>query len=147
MCWRFCLRLAAGYPRAIHYHLGSAFVETLESQHEKIAASGMDLGSRTLFGTRLGFSGTPNDLLPLAMGACVPEPGSAAKTVLILTDPARPAQEASFASRPVRCAVSTPPVNPGSVYRCGKSRKGACNPRSQNDVLLAEPDGRGARGG
>ena len=90
--YRFCFRLAAGYPRAIHHHLGSAFVETLESQHEKIAASGMDLGSRTLFGTRLGFSGTPNDLLPLAMGACVPEPGSAAKTVLILTDPARPAQ-------------------------------------------------------
>ena len=86
------------YPRAIYHHLNKAFVETLESQREKIAASGMDLGSRTLFRTRLGFSGTPNDLLPQAMGRCMPEPGSAAKTVLILTDPSLTAIEPVKAS-------------------------------------------------
>ena len=53
-------------PEALCFHLRRVFRQCLESQHEKIAASGMDLGSDMIFGTRLGFSGTPNDLLPLA---------------------------------------------------------------------------------
>lgn len=41
-----------------------AFPATLELRPAKLAASGQELGGAAIFGSRLGFSGTPNDLVP-----------------------------------------------------------------------------------
>ena len=42
----------------------------MRSQHTKISASGQAIGGDLLVGRRLGFSGTPSDLLPLELGQC-----------------------------------------------------------------------------
>jgi hypothetical protein len=49
----------------------------------------MDRSSRAqmLFGTRLGFSGTPSNLLPMELRPCHFEPGSEAQVVRMSTDP------------------------------------------------------------
>ena len=46
-----------------------AFPETLSLRPAKLAASGQELGGDAIFGSRLGFSGTPNDLVPADLGA------------------------------------------------------------------------------
>jgi Protein of unknown function (DUF3638)/Protein of unknown function (DUF3645) len=58
-------------PQVIEYYLDSfVFPLTMEHHHEKISASGQDLGGEMLFGRRVGFSGTPSDLLPEELGQC-----------------------------------------------------------------------------
>lgn len=54
-------------------------------QELKLMASGCDLGGDMLFGTRLGFSGTPSDLLPPELRPCNVEPGSDAEMVRTLS--------------------------------------------------------------
>lgn len=44
------------------------------------------LGGDCLFGVRLGFSGTPSDLLPVELGECAFERGSDAHMLSVLTD-------------------------------------------------------------
>lgn len=52
-------------PQVIQYYLDKfVFPLTMEHNHEKISASGQDLGGDILFSKRVGFSGTPSDLLP-----------------------------------------------------------------------------------
>lgn len=53
----------------------------------KISASGQELGGEMLFQRRLGFSGTPSDLLPLELGRCHYERGSDGKMLSVLTSP------------------------------------------------------------
>ena len=53
----------------------------------KLSASGADIGGDCLFGVRLGFSGTPSDLIPPSMRPCGSEEGADAKIVCMLTDP------------------------------------------------------------
>ena len=36
----------------------------------KLSASGQELGGSMLFGRRIGFSGTPSDLMPADLGKC-----------------------------------------------------------------------------
>jgi hypothetical protein len=56
--------LLRNIPQVIEYYLDSfVFPLTMEHHHEKISASGQDLGGEMLFGRRVGFSGTPSDLL------------------------------------------------------------------------------------
>ena len=56
----------------IRYYLETVvFPETTAHQATKLSANGQDLGGSMLFGTRIGFSGTPSSLLPLEMGECV----------------------------------------------------------------------------
>lgn len=50
----------------------------------KLAANGQDLGGSLLFDRRLGFSGTPSDLLPVEMGRCVYEKGDTAQMLNFL---------------------------------------------------------------
>ena len=57
-------------------------------QPTKLQANGIDLGGDMLFGTRLGFSGTPSDLLPSTLQPCHYEPGSEAQVVRVLTSDA-----------------------------------------------------------
>ena len=82
-------------PLAIAYYLDTIVFEQTQRDvvrgggyaGEKLSASGMDLGSDTLFKCSVGFSGTPSDLLPHAMKPCKGTKGDDAKTINVLTDP------------------------------------------------------------
>ena len=64
-------KLLREQPQVIQYYLDQfVFPLTMEHHHEKISASGQDLGGEMLFNKRLGFSGTPSDLLPEELGQC-----------------------------------------------------------------------------
>lgn len=56
-------------------------------QATKVSASGHELGSNILFSKRIGFSGTPSNLLPKDLGDCEYEPGSDGKIINTLTSP------------------------------------------------------------
>ena len=70
----------------IYYYLHNfVFPLTMEHHHEKVSASGQDLGGEMLFGRRVGFSGTPSDLLPEELGQCQYDEGTDGKIVHFLT--------------------------------------------------------------
>jgi Protein of unknown function (DUF3638)/Protein of unknown function (DUF3645) len=63
--------LLRNLPNVMQYYLDTfVFPLTMEHHHEKVSASGQDLGGDMLFGRRVGFSGTPSDLLPEELGQC-----------------------------------------------------------------------------
>ena len=71
----------------IHYYLRNiVFPKTMQQQRVKISSSGQELGSDILFGRRLGFSGTPSNLLPVDIVPCRFEKGSEGKILRCLTD-------------------------------------------------------------
>ena len=73
----------------VRYYLEQiVFPEVTAHQATKLSANGQDLGGTMLFGTRIGFSGTPSSLLPLEMGDCVYAQGDDGKMLRALTDPA-----------------------------------------------------------
>ena len=57
----------SGTPEVILYHLNRLFPVIMKFQKTKLSASGEDLGGDMLFDVRLGFSGTPSNLLPKSM--------------------------------------------------------------------------------
>jgi hypothetical protein len=64
-------KLLKNIPQVIQYYVDQfVFPLTMEHHHEKVTASGQDLGGEMMFGRRLGFSGTPSDLLPEELGQC-----------------------------------------------------------------------------
>ena len=79
--------LGKSAPVIVHYLHETVFPKCMQHQNYKLAASGVDLGSDMLFATRLGFSGTPSNLLPLELRPCHFEPGSEAQIVRACTDP------------------------------------------------------------
>ena len=73
-------------PTAIHWYLEQTVFPTYtQHQHVKLSSSGQELGGAMLFPWRLGFSGTPSDLLPLELGTCNYAAGDDAKMLHILT--------------------------------------------------------------
>ncbi|KAH3756032.1 nxn protein [Pelomyxa schiedti] len=75
-------------PQLIHYYLCQhVFPACMNFQLLKVSACGHELGSNLLFGRRIGFSGTPSNLLPLDLGECQYEPGSDGKILNVLTSP------------------------------------------------------------
>ena len=62
------------------------FPETMEHQGLKLSSSGQDLGGDMLFKTKLGFSGTPSDLLPVELGNCNYEQGIDGEVMHTLTN-------------------------------------------------------------
>jgi hypothetical protein len=63
-------------PTAIHYYLEKTiFPKHMKYQPKKISASGQALGGDMIIGKRVGFSGTPSDLLPEELGTCDYETG------------------------------------------------------------------------
>lgn len=75
-------------PTTIHWYLENViFPSFMQHQRMKLSASGQELGGSMLFSTRLGFSGTPSDLLPLDLGKCGYERTSDGKMLNVLTDP------------------------------------------------------------
>ena len=82
------LKLLARLPQLIEHYLSSyIFPQTMLHQTVKLSANAQELGGDLLFKTRLGFSGTPSDLLPLELGHCHYAPGDDAKILHILTSP------------------------------------------------------------
>ncbi|KNC47257.1 uncharacterized protein AMSG_03687 [Thecamonas trahens ATCC 50062] len=75
-------------PLVIHHFVTAhVFPQVMRHQELKLQASGVDLGGDMLFGVRLGFSGTPSDLLPRSLQPCHYEPGSEAKIIRVLSSP------------------------------------------------------------
>jgi hypothetical protein len=71
-------------------HLSDQDAESLcdtPSLQVKLSASGQEVGGDLLFPRRVGFSGTPSDLLPVELGKCGYEQGSDGLMVQVLTDP------------------------------------------------------------
>ena len=67
-------------PQVIHYYLNKfIFPEHMRTQRSKLSASGQSVGGDMLVGRRVGFSGTPSDLLPREMGRCEYETGDDGK--------------------------------------------------------------------
>eukprot|EP01033_Poteriospumella_lacustris_P010457 gene10460-7435_t len=63
-------------PLVVHHYLQTMiFPQYMRSQREKISASGQAVGGDMLVGKRVGFSGTPSDLLPQELGRCDYETG------------------------------------------------------------------------
>jgi len=58
----------------------------MEFQETRLCANGQQLGGDLVFGLRLGFSGTPSDLLPVELQPCNYEKGDDAKMLYYLTD-------------------------------------------------------------
>lgn len=63
-------------PSVVHHYLQNMiFPQYMRSQREKISASGQAVGGDMLVMKRVGFSGTPSDLLPQELGRCDYETG------------------------------------------------------------------------
>jgi hypothetical protein len=87
-------RLLRHSPLLIEHYLSEfVFPQTCRHQGVKLSACGQALGGNLLFNQRLGFSGTPSDLLPVELGSCHYEKGSDAKMLRYLTDPYVTSQE------------------------------------------------------
>ena len=75
-------------PSCVHYLLEQVvFPSFMQHQLHKLSASGQELGGSMIFDRRIGFSGTPSDLLPLDLGRCGYERGSEGKMMHVLSDP------------------------------------------------------------
>ena len=75
-------------PLVLHHYLHKfVFPEHMRTQRQKLSASGQSVGGDMLVGRRVGFSGTPSDLLPREMGACEYETGDDGKMLTTVLDP------------------------------------------------------------
>jgi hypothetical protein len=75
-------------PHVVMFYLNDIiFPEVLAHQGLKISSCGQELGGDMLFGRRIGFSGTPSDILPQELGSCQYERGSDGRVVHYLTSP------------------------------------------------------------
>jgi hypothetical protein len=85
---RLLFALLGKLPHVIgHYLEQLVFPLTMQHQRRKLSANGQDLGSSSLFGARLGFSGTPSDLLPIDFGVAQYQRGDDAQMLSVLTSP------------------------------------------------------------
>lgn len=81
-------RLLFKLPDVIHWYLNEfIFPAYMRHQVIKLSASGQELGGDMLFSRRIGFSGTPSDLLPIELGRCGYEKGSDGKMMAYMTSP------------------------------------------------------------
>lgn len=75
-------------PHVVMYYLNEIiFPEVLAHQGLKLSSCGQELGGDMIFGRRIGFSGTPSDILPLELGSCQYERGSDGRVTHYLTSP------------------------------------------------------------
>ncbi|KAK6588719.1 EF hand family [Cryptosporidium xiaoi] len=74
-------------PLAIRGYLDNlVFPALMEYSNKQISASGQEIGGDMLFSVRIGFSGTPSDLLPVELGKCEYEKGSDGEMINYLTN-------------------------------------------------------------
>jgi hypothetical protein len=75
-------------PHPVMYFLDELiFPEVLQYQGLKLSTCGQELGGEIMFGRRIGFSGTPSDILPRELGGCNYERGSDGRVIHYLTSP------------------------------------------------------------
>jgi hypothetical protein len=75
-------------PDAIHFYLENfIFPVYTDTKVVKLSAAGQELGGEMLFKKRIGFSGTPSDLLPVELGRCGYERCSDGQMIHVLTSP------------------------------------------------------------
>lgn len=75
-------------PQVVEWYVTShVFPLTMRFQPQKLSASGQEVGGSLVFGRRLGFSGTPSNLLPVELGECCYERGDDGKILTTLTSP------------------------------------------------------------
>ena len=80
------LKLLKRLPQLVEHYLSEyTFPHTMLHQALKLSANAQELGGDLLFRVRLGFSGTPSDLLPLELGTCNYAAGDDAKMLHVLT--------------------------------------------------------------
>ena len=80
------LKLLKRLPQLVEHYLSEyTFPQTMLHQALKLSANAQELGGDLLFRVRLGFSGTPSDLLPLELGTCNYAAGDDAKMLHVLT--------------------------------------------------------------
>jgi ankyrin repeat protein len=80
------LELLGRSPSVQKYYLRTiTFPKLLMFQEQKISASGVALGSKFMFAKRIGFTGTPSDLLPMGLGKCQFAEGAEGEIVHTLT--------------------------------------------------------------
>ena len=80
--------LLKDHPDTIHFYLENfIFPAHMDSKVLKLSAAGQELGGEMLFQRRIGFSGTPSDLLPVELGKCGYEKGSDGKMIHVMTSP------------------------------------------------------------
>ncbi|TMW68228.1 hypothetical protein Poli38472_007900 [Pythium oligandrum] len=71
----------------VYYYVRQhVFPTCMNFQKLKISACGHELGSNSLFAKRIGFSGTPSNLLPMDLGECYYEPRSDGSIFQALTN-------------------------------------------------------------
>jgi hypothetical protein len=86
--FRVLFPLLRNLPHTVMHYLNDLiFPEVLAYQGLKLSACGQELGGDMLFRRKIGFSGTPSDILPLELGSCQYERGSDGKVVHYLTSP------------------------------------------------------------
>ena len=75
-------------PEMIYYYLRNfIFPPTMRHQSMKLASSGQDVGGEMLCDHRVGFSGTPSNLIPIELGKLNYEKGSDGQMIYYLTSP------------------------------------------------------------
>ena len=73
-------------PEMIYYYLRNfIFPPTMRHQSMKLASSGQDVGGEMLCSHRVGFSGTPSNLIPIELGKLNYEKGSDGQMIYYLT--------------------------------------------------------------
>ncbi|CAJ1380920.1 unnamed protein product [Effrenium voratum] len=85
------LALLKSEPLAVEHFLLSVLQPgkgTVDTSDHQLTAAGQDLAGEQLFGLCLGFSGTPNDLLPRRLGRCCYSPGVDRRVLTTLSDSA-----------------------------------------------------------
>ena len=81
-------KLLHSLPEMIYYYLRNfIFPPTMRHQSMKLAASGQDVGGEMLCSHRVGFSGTPSNLIPIELGKLNYEKGSDGQMIYYLTSP------------------------------------------------------------
>lgn len=79
--------LVAKLADVVYYYARQhVFPSCMNFQKLKISACGHELGSDSLFAKRIGFSGTPSNLLPMDLGECYYEPRSDGSIFQCLTN-------------------------------------------------------------
>jgi hypothetical protein len=76
-------------PQLVEWYLTNLVLPvTMRFQIQKLSSSGQELGGDLVFKQRLGFSGTPSNLIPVEFGSCCFEKGDDGKILRTLTSPA-----------------------------------------------------------
>jgi hypothetical protein len=86
--FEFLFSLMHRLPQIVEWYLTHiVFPVTMRFQLQKLSSSGQELGGDLVFAHRLGFSGTPSNLLPIEFGHCRFEEGDDGRILKTLTSP------------------------------------------------------------